>query len=301
MAFVSGTATDWLDLYNELRDFLTTDATLAADGQQWTQIDGEIGVLGDADEIVLQGPGLAGTDEIIVGITPSFSAASDYFNLGFTGATMYNPILGGIASQVNRSATLYTYLWEDPIDYWFVADGRRFIVVARVGTNWFAAYCGLTLPLELPSMWPYPLFIGATDSTASSRWSTVAFQQKNFFDPQANGARLLFPDVVWRAVQNYGTITDTDTGSGTCTMEPWYFSDAVAVRENIDGSYTLVPARVVCSSPYAAQLCNLSGVYAISGFSNTPGAIITIGADDYLVVPNVYRTGVNNMAAIKLA
>src|SRR5690349_2247020 len=107
MALETGTATDWLDFYNKLRDFLTTNADLVADGQEWTQIAGEVGTLGNADEIVLQGPGLAGADEIIVGITPSFSVDSDYFNLGFTGATMYNGILGGIADQINNSGARY--------------------------------------------------------------------------------------------------------------------------------------------------------------------------------------------------
>jgi hypothetical protein len=299
MATEIGTATDWLDLYNKLRDFLTPDATLVADGQEWTQIDGEVGALGNADEIVLQGPGLAGGDEIIVGITPVFDSGSDYFNLGFTGATMYNPLLGGITSQVNQSGTRYIYLWEDPIDYWFIANGRRFIIVARVSTNWFAAYCGFALPLELPAMWPYPLFVGATDSNAAGRWSNVAFSRKNFFDPGQNAARLMFPDVLWYTIANYTDVNES-TPSSLRNTEPWHISDTSSLRENLDGSYLLQPARITCSAPYAAQMCDLQGVYGISGFGNTPGGLITIGLIDYLVVPNVYRTGINNMAAIKL-
>lgn len=299
MALETGTASGWIDLYNKLRDFLTTNADLVLDGQEWTQIAGEVGALGNADEIVLQGPGLAGGDEILVGITPSFDADSDYFNLGFTGMTMYNAILGDVVAQVNNSGRRWIYLWEEDIDYWFMANGRRFIVVVRIGTNWFSAYCGFTLPYELPSMWPYPLFIGASDSNASGRWSNVAFRRKNFFDPGKESTRLMLPDVLWYEVANYDDgLSDTST-ENAINIEPWRF-DTNVLRDNIDGSFLLQPARIVSLTPYAAQLCELQGVYSVSGFSNAPGSVIEVGGDDYLVVPNVYRTGISNMAAFKL-
>jgi hypothetical protein len=300
MAFETGTATDWLDFYNKLRDFLTTNVDLVAASQEWTQIDGEVGALGNADEIVLQGPGLAGDDEVLVGITPSFSVGSDYFNLGFTGMTMYNAILGDVVAQVNNSGRRWIYLWEDDIDYWFVANGRRFIAVARVGTNYFATYCGLTLPFDLPGMWPYPLLIGASDSNSAGRWSNVAFRRKNFFDPGKESTRLLFPDVIWREVANYDDGTSDTSAESAVNTEPWRYSDTNVIRDNLDGSYTLQRARITCSDPYAAQLCHLDGVYHISGFSNPSGTLIDIGGTDYLVVPNVYRTGIGNVCAIKL-
>jgi hypothetical protein len=303
MAVETGTASGWIDFYNKLRDFLTTNADLIADGQEWTQIAGEMGVLGDADEIVLQGPGLAGSDEVLVGITPEFSVDSDYFNLGFTGMTMYSAILGDVVAQVNNSGRRYIYLWEDDIDYWFVANGRRFIVAARVSTNYFAAYCGFTLPYELPSLWPYPLFIGASDSNGAGRWSNVAFRRKNFFDPGRQGSRLMFPDVIWREVSNYddGTSDSSVTANtNTINVEPWRYGDQNVLRENLDGSYSLQQARIACDSPYEAQLCALQGVYHVSGFSLAPGALIDIGGTDYLVVSNIYRTGIGNVCAIKL-
>ena len=40
MAFTSGTATSFNDLYTKLRDFLTTNATLVAAGQNWDVVFG---------------------------------------------------------------------------------------------------------------------------------------------------------------------------------------------------------------------------------------------------------------------
>ena len=160
MASSTGTATNLLDLYNKLRDFLTTNADLVLAGEEWTQIAGNTGTLVLADEIVLQGPGTAGADEVLVGMETSYSVASDYYNMSFSGFTIWNPSTA-FASQVNSTHSYTINLWDDPMPYWFVANGRRFIVVVRVAGVYMSAYCGLILPYVLPTLWPYPLFIGA--------------------------------------------------------------------------------------------------------------------------------------------
>ena len=63
MAFTSGTATDYLDLLNRLKQFVTQDMLPA--GDRWSVLRW---VPGPPAELVLRGPGLAGTYQINVGV-----------------------------------------------------------------------------------------------------------------------------------------------------------------------------------------------------------------------------------------
>lgn len=297
MAYISGTAPNWQDFYNTLRDFLTTGMTPV--GERWTQVSGPVGVLTAADEIVLRGPGLAGADEVLVGIKPFTSVGADYYNLAFYGLSIFNGTLGPISSQVNRSEAAVLHLWKDPIDYWIVANGRRFMIVCRISTVYFAAYCGFALPLTLPSQYPYPLFVGAASNDTTTRWSGTTPNMRNFFSP-AEGANLMMPDVTWRKVQNWSSSQETQLTSPTGLQHnPWYW-DVQPIRENIDGSYSLLPSTIVGTSPHAAQYARLQGVYRVSGFGNSAGSIVTHNGVPHIVVPNVFRSDWQNFAALAL-
>lgn len=306
MAYVTGTATDFADLYNKLRDFLTTDTTLVAAGQEWAQIAGPGGTLTDADEIVLQGPGTSGTDEILVGIKPFTSVASDYYNLAFYGLVTYNGALGGVESQVGESLPRVLLAWDSPMTYWFVANGRRFIVIIKVATTYHMAYCGFMLPYMLPTLWPYPLFIGASSSTTTHRYSQTGENVRNPFSPGQQTACLCMVDgrffEFWNANVSSTSVPDgsgSQWQSSTRGVAPWY-TDGTPIRENLDGSYTLQQAELVATNPHTAQYGALEGVFRISGFSNASENIVTIGGVDHLVVQNVYRTDWSNFAAIRL-
>lgn len=306
MAYATGTASDFADLYNKLRDFLTADATLVADGEEWTQIAGPGGVLTSADEIILQGPGTSGTDEILVGIKPITSVASDYYNLGFYGLVSYNPALGGITAQVGESLPRTLLAWNSPMTYWFVANGRRFIVVIKVASTYHMAYCGFILPYMIPTLWPYPLYIAGSSGNSTFRYSQTGEQVRNPFSPGRLTACLCMPDgrffEVWN---NYDVAGGVNDGSGnswqdfTRGVAPW-FTDTAQQRELLDGGYPLLPAEIVATNPHTAQYGALEGVYRVSGFSNAAENIVTVGGVDHLVVPNVYRVDWSNFAAIRL-
>lgn len=306
MAWTSGTATGVHDLYNKLRDFVVgatpppgAPGTALPVAQRWVQIAGNTGTLVDGDKIILQGPGLGAADQILVAMKTVTSAASDYYNLGFNGLVSYNPALGDADVQINTSGNLYIHLWDDVIDYWFVANGRRFMVIARVSSNWFCSYAGFTLPFSLPSMYPYPMFIGGASGVFSNRWSLVDQSMKSFFDPHSGSTKMLFPDVLWYSVYNWQNNNPDGFRSDGLNIDPWH-NDFPAVRENLDGSYPLMPAVIHCTSPYAAQMARLDGVFCTSGFSNSAGSIITNGGVDHLVVPNIYRNGLRSFAAFAL-
>lgn len=294
MAFITGTATGWADFYNILRDFLTTGMTPI--GERWTQVYGTGGTLDATSEIVLRGPGLASDDQILVSIKPYIYTGADVYNIGFTGLSIFNEALGGPSAQVNKSPISVLHLWNDPIDYWIVANGRRFIAVARISTTYHAAYCGFGLPLSLPSQYPYPLFIGGSSDLVSERWSTPIPRLRNFYNP-AYSANVMMPDVTWKQVSN---VNENDTLRDTGMFMTPYRMDLQPMRENLDGGYTLQPVSIIGNQPYQAQLMRLQSVYRVSGFGNSAGSIVSSGGIDHIVIPNVYRSDWANFAAIGL-
>jgi hypothetical protein len=306
LAFETGTATNFADLYNKLRDFLTTNADLVTAGQEWLQIAGPGGALTDADEIVLQGPGTAGADEILVGLKCFTSVGSDYYNLAMYGLTAYNGALGGIASQIGVTRPGVVHGWDDPMPYWFVANGRRFIVVIRVASVYQSGYAGFILPYVLPTLWPYPLFVGASAGSTSARYSDTGDARRNPFHPGEGGSCCCMPDNRFLEFWN-ANVTNNGTGDGTgntfsdrVRLIAPFATDAAEERENLDGSYTLHQVALVGSEPYAAQFGGMQGVFRVSGFANASENIVEIDGVDHLVVQNVYRVDNQNFAAIRL-
>lgn len=301
MAVATGTATGFLDLYAKLRDFLTTDATLVAALQNWTVLAGPpSGALTFTDNLVLQGPGLSGTDEIFVTLEPSVSVGSDYYNLGIGGLSSFNPS-EPISGQVNRLTPRYLHLWDTSMPYWFIANGRRFIVVIRVSTVYQSAYAGFILPYHLPTTWAYPLFIGACSSNSTWRYSVVNHgDHAAFFHPGRFGAAIRLPDGQWTTISNkYHSSNETDDNVNN--VAPWAsWMGNPGRREGLDGGYKPLPAEIVISSPYAANLGALQGVYYVPGFGTSSENTFVADGVTHLVVQNVYRTANNEYAGIAL-
>ena len=146
MAWTSGTATDYLDLLTRLKAFVTEQMLPA--NERWQVMRW---VPGPPAELVLKGVGLAGTDEIYVAIQTETS--SDYGNWKLRGYVTYNP---GVAfdAQYNSSQTYYALLTLSAMPYWFVANGRRIVVVVKTGTYYECVHLGMFLPYATPAQYP---------------------------------------------------------------------------------------------------------------------------------------------------
>ena len=306
MPFATGTAANFGAFYTALRDFLVSGLGVA---DNWTQIAGSTGALTAENDsvtpgnrIVLRGPGTGGTDQILIGMTPRINTATDVFNLAITGLTIWNPALTTLTDQINRSRFTHLHLWNQPMQYWFIGNARRFIVVVRVSTVYQVGYFGFVLPYVLPTLWPYPLFAGGCSGSDTWRFSQVDANHSAFFDPGLNSSQLLFPDVVWRDVENKqnpgGGATDQYDQDAVLTHP--YRYDREPIRENLDGTYHLEPVSIICRNPYEAQMARFQSVFRVSGFGNSAESIIQVGGVNYLVVPNVFRTQWDDYCAIAL-
>lgn len=314
MAFESGTATDHEDLLDKLVTFLTTNVDLTNAGQAWSVIADRAEPLQEfegnpADRVVyFQGPGLAGLDEIHVNISTYKNTGGDYFNWAINGSTGFN------ASEISsnqpgaRTSDCAMLLWDSTIPYWFVANGRRFIVVAKVSTVFESLYGGFILPHATPAEFPYPLFLGGTHFEMDSRWSATDPAHKAFWNPTRDGssgagasatAGLRTTGGDWQLFGNYGNQFDTTLGQ---IAKVWPYATWVAdQRDTFNASdYVLLPLTLHSSENEGNVYGEIDGVFYVSGFSSASENIITIAGEDYLVVQNTFRTAVNHYAAVKL-
>ena len=312
MAFSTDTATDYLDLLDRLRTFALANG--------WTSLRYDINDQGGSErQLILKGTGLSGADEIFIGIDTQRNVADDWYNWRCNGLLGFNAEMTFLnqPGSLNFSAAPYLprlHLWNDSIKYWFIANGRRIIVVAKISTVYQLGYLGWINPYLPPSAMPYPLMIAGT-STASSgeRWS-VADATHSFGVMQPNCAesdilanprsscRFWFGE--WHGIQNsYNGATNSPTDwKGLWPYVQYSHFAFNKLRANFsDGSYQLAPIIPSFHYPSPQIFGELDGVYFVSGYGNAAENIITIDTVDYLVVQNVYRTGQFDYCAVRLS
>lgn len=167
MAMITGTAADHTALWNTLITFLTTNSTLVAAGQQWTkawEISGQ-------PEVVMQSP--AGARVALKRIDNALTAGESL--IWMSGCTGVVPSATAFTGHVNSLArTPAAFLDQNPMQYWMVANGRRFVVVIKISTVYQAMYGGFFLPYANPAAYPYPLFIGGTRGLSGYSSSQIA-------------------------------------------------------------------------------------------------------------------------------
>jgi len=268
MAYTTGTATNYIDLLLKLKQFVTQGMTPA--NERWSVLRWNPG---PPAELVLQGPGLAGTDQINVGIRSV--AGADYGNWELRGYVAWNPALP-FDGQYKQSNARYAMLMASAMRYWIVANGRRIVMVAKTGTHYEMMHLGLFLPYATPAQYQYPLLVAGSydhyvrysDTTNRHSFTKRMFSQRssNYYTPAGD----------WKA-------------------DPYIWPDNIGdMRECPDGSYPLLPVII-------DGLGEIDGVYVVPGYNNASENTITVAGVNYLVVQNVSRTGYNDYSAVKLA
>lgn len=334
MAYEIGTATDYKDLLERLKDFLSDPFRTIASGDtsisELVAIDDEVGSgepsqawtvdrwvddrdsgVTDPTELIVHGPGLAGTDEIYVGIQCFEEVApGDYYNWRLQGFTGFNALLDFNdqpgAMQSNRPRTL---LWNDSILYWFVANGRRLTVVAKVSTIYSTCHLGFFLPYGTPSQSPYPLIVGGSATNDVDRWSEIDNGHRIFLDPGASKTKStlqMLSGAVWYDFANFSTDIGPQTGNNvwpfvsgglsSFNYRPWR-----ELLQNLDSTVPLFPC--ILNSDASIMSKNIwgefDGIFAVPGIGLSAEDTITVNGDDYVIFPNVYRVETHHFWALK--
>jgi hypothetical protein len=300
-------ATDYEDLLVKLKAFALAN--------------GWVSVEDTSDKLVLQGEG-SGTDEIFVGIQKYENIPGDSYGWHLQGYSGYVDGLtfdgqpGAIPHQVNTNWNPSVPLWDTTIPYWFVGDGRRLIVVAKISTVYVMAYLGFYLPFASPNQYPYPLAVGGSyanyNSIGTPRWSLTGDAASAFFtalNTTGSSLQVRTVDSTWRSWKNDSLDNSLNIeGYQSSGMYPYNQPDAALLRQALDDSPVLTPIEIVqavngasSSVPPYNRLGELDGIYHISGFGQAAENIVTIDAVDYLIVPNVYRSSVVDYCALRLS
>jgi hypothetical protein len=252
-------------------------------------------------EIILKGVGLSGSDQIFVGIRVVGGPSDTIHNWeikGFTGASPTN----NFDSQPGASPSVFTAFWDQSMSFWFVVNGRRFIVVAKVSATYHSLYAGFILPYATPTEYPYPLLV-VGEEDAATIYSSTAASFSFIADPEQNAARIR---------DNVGTWNGIDNGSTGYAIWPHdVFNtgrDVLAVLQVAPtGESPIFPCNVVNnasggSAPFDQDVVGvMDGVFAVSGHNLSSETLLTISSVDHLVVQNIFRTSRENYMAIKLA
>lgn len=126
----------------------------------------------NSGELYLKGPGLAAADEIFVNFRSWRSGgAPDEYVIQVNGATGFDTNLG-FFEQPNTLGAIHDLpliaVWDQPMTYWFSANGRAIMGVVKVTTTYQNFYAGFMLPYCLPSQYPYPMVIAASHNSYST-------------------------------------------------------------------------------------------------------------------------------------
>ncbi len=292
--------------------FIAADAFTVATAPPWTSKRRTAGT-----EMIWQAPGNGNLDQILVGAKIFSSVGGDYYNWRLGGFTGFDAALdffhqpGYVGGPGQSAPSPVLNLWNSTIPYWFIANGRRVIVVAKVSTVYVSAYLGFLSTYMSPGAFPYPLVVGGSMAWTAEpaagdvrwRWSYAGNELRNFPSPyptvlgsdSPSTLRLRLPTGVWRGFS--GSTSDPTYG------RLWPYGDANSGgmadwRPNLDGGYTVFPIVLFDEIPNVYG--ELDGAVATTGFAQSSENTITIGLRKYLVVQNVNRTTKIDYFAVKL-
>lgn len=265
---------------------------------------------GENHELILQGEGLSGEDEIFVGFRCYQSVASDYYNIAaavMVGYVPDNPFEGqpgfiqsGVPANNNR------------IDYFMTINAQRIALCMKVGTPVYEhAYVGKILPYARPGEFRSPLAcLGMLEGAAGTRYSDTV-HTFGYRGGRAN-CRLRSQQGIWLQPDCWPWVNNVVGGDGLATSR-------TAVRP-LAGTYPLLSAQLSDTTPNVYGV--LDGIYHVTGFDNsvenvlqeggTPvdgegksvgqivDQIIAAGGRALLVLQDVSRTGLSDYIAMEM-
>lgn len=252
------------NMLQAIHDFLTADAALVAAGQQWTVL--RYDTVSADRELILQGAGLSGTEQIFIGVRTYQDANADFFNLAFatfTGFLAGNPFdsqpgarLSGVPAHNNQ------------IDYWMIGNGQRLALAMKVGTPvYMSGYVGKMFPYARPSQFPSPLInAGMLIGTPNTRFSDPTLVMPY------RGTRANF---ALRSKANLWITPDCYPWINTTTIAGTSASDSSLNVRDTGGNYHPMAIEPTDTTPNVYGF--LDGLFYISGFNNAVENVLQVG------------------------
>ena len=236
MSFTTGTATDYKNLLEKLRDYITgVDVSPNVD-RGWVLLkDTSItSPQPSVYEMIFQGRGDSSPAKAIYfGIQTYENVPTGYYNWDVKGFTGYNATSPetAFASQPGVSPDCYVPLQNATISYWFYVTGRRVCMVAKTGTAYQYMYCGFFDPLATDSEYPYPMMIMGSSYLVTQKFSDNDLDYASSTNPagtsvttpgQSHSAGYLrFTDGQWYGVKNHWNSSNTEATLTDDVVNVW--------------------------------------------------------------------------------
>jgi hypothetical protein len=272
-------------------------------------------------EYIWKAPGNDAASSIYAGILRFSDAGADYDNWRLGGFTGFDSGQAFASQPGALTRPVVPLLRVGSVPYWFVANGRRVVMIAKISTVYEAMYLGFFNQYANPNQHPYPLVVGGSMSWANEpaststnwRWSYSGNEHRAFgiglgifSDFNNYPLRMRRPDGIFQ-----GFCSSRASSSITGYLWPYGYDFSNTVL-NLDGGYPLLP--IVLHSDDGApgiypsitvsnaqQWGELDGVLAVTGHGNAAENTVTIGRTKHLVVQNINRTTKADYFAVKLA
>lgn len=339
MAFKVGTATNNVDLWNQLIEFLTSDPGLASEDSLWEIVASYTGGSNGEPRHILRGRGSAPNDNIYIGLARTDTPGSDGNRIGIRGMSGFRPNATSWTDHINMTGEMRMWLDVNPMKFWFVANSRRFIVVVNMSTVYEMLYGGFFLPYASPLVYTYPLLIGGCSSAFAGSNSVASWrsqsalhssfvyaplQKQNSSDPDATQSSCEIYDYsgarrqIWNDNNCDLSITprrarpsDSDAEFRWTTANTYTYSYNISggmgitdyherTGQCLGGGYALRPFTILQTLPSAETIGVLDGLYACPGVQNAAENIIKIDGVDHLVFQNIWRASTGDYCALRL-
>lgn len=323
MAVQTGNASSHVDLLNKLKIFICD--TMTPSGDRW--IVQRYTTTAGSEELIIKGVGYGGTDQIYIGLKAYHDVIADNFALIINGFTGYNSLLPFYnqpgAMTLAELPPCLPSLSSSPVNstaikYWFIADPARFMVITRLGTTYHQAYGGFFLTYGTPPQYPFPLCAGGSgvvngsgvpikqnDVTNATHafWKPIDAFNGTSYNSHVSSLAIKDPGGAWR--RPYMTSNGTSLGSSYTGTFPYcedtrsYLGGILNLRNNLDGSYAMQSVVIVDGNP-ANMYGEFTGMKHLSGYNLNPEDVVQYAGDDYLIIPNVFRTADSDIVAYQL-
>ena len=262
-------------------------------------------------EYIWQAPGNSNQDQIIVGAKTFSDVGAGYYNWRLLGATGFDSGLA-FTAQPGSCTRPVLPLWSGSIPYWFFADGRRVIIVAKITTVYEHAYLGFLDAYATPGEWAYPLVVGGSMSwmaepgatSANWKYSYVGNEHHAYWSPTPSSWYINYNDYNLCQIR----LRKPDGSWVGFTTSAGYATEPVVVPFG-DGFTNLKPCLDDTVVTFPVFMCDavpncygeFAGLRAVSGVGRGSEDTVTLGRDTYLLLQDTSYTTTKSYAAILMA